>query len=41
MIINNYINNPQQIIIIEEKLNLYFQKNGGSTQKIISQIFNF
>ena len=37
--VDNFINNPKQITVVEEKLIHYFQQNGGSTQKIINQIF--
>ena len=37
--LTNFINNPKQIKIVEDKLIHYFQQNSGSTQKIIHQMF--
>jgi 3-deoxy-D-manno-octulosonic-acid transferase len=36
--IENYLHNPQLLNEVKEKLKSYFEKNGGSTQKIINSL---
>lgn len=36
--IENYLNHPQLLNEVEQKLKNYFEKNGGSTQKIINSL---